>query len=115
VLKPRDAGAQNTGTRWSGRALAPADGRNPGRRAPRRREAERLRAEIRRTEEESGRELQHRYQALHERYTAAEVDGDVDFLISRCPGKHGKRGRICVLDDGHDRERDPLHCGPAPH
>jgi hypothetical protein len=74
-------------------------------------EAERLRAEIRRAEEESGRELQPRYQALHDRYTAAEMDGDVDFLLSRCSGKHGQWGRICVLDDGHDRERDPLHWG----
>lgn len=45
------------------------------------REAERLRAEIRRREEESGRELQYRYQALHERSTAAEGDGDVGFLV----------------------------------
>ena len=50
------------------------------------------------------RELSSMLRCFQERYDRAVQDGDVDLLSRSCPGKHGRWGRICVLDVGHEAE-----------
>ncbi|MFD4955193.1 hypothetical protein [Streptomyces sp. NPDC058451] len=38
-------------------------------------------------------------------------DGDAALLTGGCAGKHGRWGRICVLDDGHETSMEELRWG----
>ncbi|MFE5847191.1 hypothetical protein ACFQ7N_36790 [Streptomyces niveus] len=62
---------------------------------------QRLDKEIRAEETRLGLQLRPRLQLLQEQYLQAEREGDLDVLYRRCPGKHGRWGRICVLATGH--------------
>ena len=72
-------------------------------------EVRRLGEEIQREELRLGAELRTRYQTLQGRYDQAVRDFNIDALNGICPGKHGRWGRICVLDEGH--EAAELHWG----
>ncbi|MEU7158927.1 hypothetical protein [Streptomyces chrestomyceticus] len=62
-------------------------------------------------ETELGMELSGRLQPFQDRYDQAVRDGDVARLTAVCPGKHGRWGRICVLDDGHETSMEEPHWG----
>lgn len=66
---------------------------------PRARES---REELEKEELRGGEEMAGRFPHLRERYDTAERSGDVDVLARICPGKHGRWGRICLLDQDHD-------------
>ncbi|MEU9057112.1 hypothetical protein AB0D37_43240 [Streptomyces sp. NPDC048384] len=65
-------------------------------------EVRRLGEEIERTEAVLGRELRPHFQPYQDRYNRAVRDADLYTLTRTCPGKHGRWGRTCVLDTGHD-------------
>lgn len=65
-------------------------------------EVRRLGEEIERTEALLGEELRPHFQPYRDRYDRAVREADLDTLTRTCPGKHGRWGRICVLDTGHD-------------
>lgn len=65
---------------------------------------QRLKEEIDQLEASLARELSPALRHSQERYDRAVKEGDYDLLIQRCPGKHGRWGRICVLDVGHNAE-----------
>jgi hypothetical protein len=67
-------------------------------------ELQRLRQEIGELEASMARELSPMLRRFQERYDRAVQDADVDLLSRSCPGKHGRWGRICVLDVGHEAE-----------
>lgn len=85
---------------------------------------QRLDKEIRAEETRLGLQLRPRYQPLQEQHLQAEREGDLDVLLRRCSGKHGRWGRICVLATGHEpaephrgvnREDEPIAwVGTAP-
>ncbi|MDJ0346823.1 hypothetical protein QMK19_38610 [Streptomyces sp. H10-C2] len=56
-------------------------------------------------------ELCARLQPFQDRYDQAVRDGGVARLTGICPGKHGRWGRICVLDDGHETSMEEPHWG----
>ena len=62
----------------------------------------RAREAIEREEARLGRELSPRFQVLQDRHDAATRGGDFGNISRMCPGKHGRYGRICVLDAGHE-------------
>ncbi|WP_221360892.1 hypothetical protein [Streptomyces beigongshangae] len=67
-------------------------------------EVQRLRQEIDELEASMARELRPMLRRLQERYDRAVEEADLDVLIRSCPGKHGRWGRICVLDVGHEAQ-----------
>ncbi|BCL33437.1 hypothetical protein ACFFS2_39240 [Streptomyces aurantiacus] len=69
------------------------------------------RAQVEAAETELGMELSARLQSFQDRYDQAVRDGDVARLTGICPGKHGRWGRICVLDDGHEVSMEEPHWG----
>ncbi|MEU1076494.1 MULTISPECIES: hypothetical protein [unclassified Streptomyces] len=69
-------------------------------------EVRRLGEEIRLEELRLGLHLRPQYEALQDRHEQALRAGDHAILQRGCPGKHGRWGRICVLDAGHESE-DP--------
>ncbi|MEU7649150.1 hypothetical protein [Streptomyces huasconensis] len=62
-------------------------------------------------ETQLGMELCACLQPFQDRYDRAVREGDVDRLTAICPGKHGRWGRICVLDDGHETSMEEPHWG----
>ncbi|MDJ0347098.1 hypothetical protein QMK19_36960 [Streptomyces sp. H10-C2] len=68
-------------------------------------------ARIEAAETELGMELHDRLRPFQDRYDQAVRDGDVARLTGICPGKHGRWGRICVLDDGHETSMEEPHWG----
>ncbi|MFJ4898555.1 hypothetical protein [Streptomyces sp. NPDC088727] len=68
------------------------------------------RARVEAAETELGMELS-RLQPFQDRYDQAAAAGDVDGLTELCGGKHGRWGRICVLDDGHETSMEEPHWG----
>jgi hypothetical protein len=69
------------------------------------------RAQIEAAETQFGLKLRARLQPFQDRYKQAVRDGDIDVLTGICPGKHGRWGRICVLDDGHETSLEEPHWG----
>ncbi|MEU5190972.1 hypothetical protein AB0G83_28050 [Streptomyces klenkii] len=65
-------------------------------------EVRRLGEEIERAEALLGEELRPRFQSFRDRYDRAVREAELDTLTRTCHGKHGRWGRICVLDTGHD-------------
>lgn len=58
-----------------------------------------------------GMELRARLQLFQDRYEQALTDGDFTTLARTCPAKHGRWGRICVLDDGPETSMEEPHWG----
>ncbi|MGW0572983.1 hypothetical protein [Streptomyces tauricus] len=69
------------------------------------------RARVEAAEMQLGRELRTRLQPFQGRYERAVDGGDIDVLAGICAGKHGRWGRICVLDDGHETSMEEPHWG----
>jgi len=67
-------------------------------------EVQRLRQEIDELGASMAWELSPMLRRFQERYDRAVQDADVDLLSRSCPGKHGRWGRICVLDVRHEAE-----------
>jgi hypothetical protein len=67
-------------------------------------EVQRLKQEIKELEASMARELSPMLQRFQERHDRAVHDADLDLLSRSCPGKHGRWGRICVLDAEHEAE-----------
>ncbi|WP_234337106.1 hypothetical protein [Streptomyces xylophagus] len=67
-------------------------------------EARRLKQEIAALEASMAQELSPLLRHFQERYDRAVRDADLDLLSRSCPGKHGRWGRVCVLDIGHEAE-----------
>ncbi|MFI5864726.1 hypothetical protein [Streptomyces sp. NPDC051546] len=65
-------------------------------------ELRRLSKRISREEIRLGGELSPRYEIRRERHDRAMREGDHCVLQRTCPGKHGRWGRICVLEAGHE-------------
>ncbi|MFR0367486.1 hypothetical protein [Streptomyces sp. MCC20] len=65
---------------------------------------QRLKEEIEELEASLVREFSPMLRRFQERYDRAVQDADLDLLSRSCPGKHGRWGRICVLDAGHEAE-----------
>ncbi|MCZ1012700.1 hypothetical protein O1L68_44285 [Streptomyces lydicus] len=74
-------------------------------------QVQQARARIEAAETELGRELRARLQSFQDRYERAVREGDAARLAGICPGKHGRWGRICVLDDGHETSMEEPHWG----
>lgn len=72
---------------------------------------QKVRARIEAAETQIGRELCARLQPFQDRYDQAVRDGNTARLTRICPGKHGRWGRICVLDDGHETSMEEPHWG----
>lgn len=73
---------------------------------------QRIKEEIDQLEAALAREFSPELRRSQERHDRAVRNGDYDLLIRRCPGKHGRWGRICVLDVGHEAEYP--HLGTTP-
>jgi hypothetical protein len=69
------------------------------------------RARVEAVEMELGMELCPRLQPFQDRYDQAVRDGEAAQLTGICPGKHGRWGRICVLDNGHETSMEEPHWG----
>ncbi|WP_216586537.1 hypothetical protein [Streptomyces brasiliscabiei] len=74
-------------------------------------QVQQARAQIEAAETQIGMELRSRLQPFQDRYEQAVRDGDTEVLIRICPGKHGRWGRVCVLDDGHETLLEESHWG----
>lgn len=74
-------------------------------------QVQRVRAQIQEEETQSGLELRARLQPFQDRYDRAVREGDMAVLTAICPGKHGRWGRICVLDEGHEASMEEPHWG----
>ncbi|MEW2467959.1 hypothetical protein AB0919_23505 [Streptomyces sp. NPDC046994] len=74
-------------------------------------QVQQARAQIEAAEMELGRELRACLQPFQDRYDQAVRDGNADVLIRICPGKHGRWGRVCVLDEGHESSMEEPHWG----
>ncbi|MFB6437518.1 hypothetical protein ACFCVY_12155 [Streptomyces sp. NPDC056411] len=70
-----------------------------------------VRARIEVAETQLGRELCARLQPFQDRYEQAVRDSDAARLTRICPGKHGRWGRICDLDVGHETSMEEPHWG----
>ncbi|MGW2415972.1 hypothetical protein ACWCV5_27930 [Streptomyces tubercidicus] len=69
------------------------------------------RAQVEAAETQLGVELRGRLQHFQDRYDLAVRDGDAARLTRICAGKHGRWGRICVLNDGHETSMEEPHWG----
>lgn len=69
------------------------------------------RAQVEAAETQLGMELRAHLQPFQDRYDQAVRDGDAGRLTGLCPGKHGRWGRICVLDEGHEVSMEAPHWG----
>ncbi|MFD5557777.1 hypothetical protein ACFWIA_28550 [Streptomyces sp. NPDC127068] len=69
------------------------------------------RARVEAAETELGMELRARLQPFQDRRDQAVAGGDAARLAGLCAGKHGRWGRICVLDDGHETLMGEPHWG----
>lgn len=67
-------------------------------------EVQRLKREIDALEASMAQQFSPVLQRFQGRYDRAVRDADLDLLRRSCPGKHGRWGRICVLDIGHEAE-----------
>ncbi|MGW9175863.1 hypothetical protein [Streptomyces decoyicus] len=74
-------------------------------------QVQQARARVEAAETQLGIELRGRLQAFQDRYERAVRDGDAARLTRICPGKHGRWGRICVLDDGQETSIEEPHWG----
>lgn len=74
-------------------------------------QVQRVKAQIEESEMRFGWDLSARLQPFRDRYDQAVRDGDVSVLIRICPGKHGRWGRICLLDKGHETSMEEPHWG----
>ncbi|MFB6980804.1 hypothetical protein [Streptomyces scopuliridis] len=72
---------------------------------------QKARALVEAAETQLGMELRARLQPFQDRYDQAVRDGNAARLTGVCPGKHGRWGGICVLNDGHETSMDEPHCG----
>ncbi|NUK20151.1 hypothetical protein [Streptomyces lunaelactis] len=70
-------------------------------------EVRRLAGEIEQEEFRLGQELSTRLQPLQERYERTVTDFDVELFTRICPGKHGRWGRICLMDADHEMAGEP--------
>ncbi|MEU9405499.1 hypothetical protein ACGF5O_44910 [Streptomyces sp. NPDC048291] len=75
-------------------------------------EIQRLKQEIEELEDSMARELSPMIRRFQERRDQAVRDADLDLLRRSCPGKHGRWGRICVLDAGHEAQYPHLGTDP---
>ncbi|MER6721773.1 hypothetical protein [Streptomyces halstedii] len=75
-------------------------------------EVRRVGALVEEEERRAGAELEGGLKVFQDRYACAVRTGDVGLLAGVCPGKHGRWGRICVLEAGH--EDWVPHWGVAP-
>ncbi|MGW3387841.1 hypothetical protein [Streptomyces cinereoruber] len=69
------------------------------------------RARVEAAEKELGTELRARLQPFQDRYDQAVAEGDAARLAGVCAGKHGRWGRVCVLDVGHEAALEEPHWG----
>ncbi|MGA5874010.1 hypothetical protein, partial [Streptomyces cinereoruber] len=67
------------------------------------------RARVEAAEKELGTELCARLQPLQDHYNQAMAADDTARLARVYPGKYGRWGRICVLDDGHETALEEPH------
>lgn len=74
-------------------------------------QVQRVRAQVLEAETQFGLELRACLQPFQDRYDQAVRDGNTAVLIGICPGKHGRWGRICVLDEGHAAAIEEPHWG----
>ncbi|MFD5737856.1 hypothetical protein ACFWIY_34370 [Streptomyces sioyaensis] len=74
-------------------------------------QVQQARAQVEAAETQLGIELRSRLQPFQDRYEQAVRDGDAARLTRICPGKHGRWGRICVLDEGHETSVEEPHWG----
>ncbi|MEU3978350.1 hypothetical protein [Streptomyces bacillaris] len=75
-------------------------------------EVRRIGALIEDEESRGGQELREELQVFQDRYETAVREGDTAVLARVCEGKHGRWGRICVQNTGHET-RTP-HWGLTP-
>jgi hypothetical protein len=75
-------------------------------------EVQRLKEKIEELEASLARDLGPTLRRFEERYDRAVQDANLDVLSRSCPGKHGRWGRICVLDAGHQAEYPRLGTNP---
>ncbi|MER5988677.1 hypothetical protein [Streptomyces sp. NPDC001787] len=66
-----------------------------------------LRQEVEDQEEHLGTLMSGMYRAQAERWNQALREAGSELLSQICPGKHGRHGRICRLDKGHESGGDP--------
>ncbi|MEU9547099.1 hypothetical protein [Streptomyces mirabilis] len=74
-------------------------------------QVQRVRAQVQEAETRFGLQLRAHLQPFQDRYDQAVRDGDTVMLIRICLGKHGRWGRICVLDEGHETSMEEPHWG----
>lgn len=74
-------------------------------------QVQRARAQVEAAQTQFGLELRARLQPFQDRYDQAAHEGDVALLTGICPGKHGRWGRICVLDEDHETSMEEPHWG----
>ncbi|OKJ06901.1 hypothetical protein AMK21_32295 [Streptomyces sp. CB00316] len=65
-------------------------------------EVRRVGALVEEEERRAGAELEVEFRVFRDRYAYAVRTGDVELLAGVCAGKHGRWGRICVLEAGHE-------------
>ncbi|MFJ8752202.1 hypothetical protein ACIREO_23140 [Streptomyces sp. NPDC102441] len=58
-------------------------------------------------EERLGTLLSGIYRTEVARWNEALREADSELLSQICPAKHGRHGRICLLDEGHDSDAGP--------
>lgn len=74
-------------------------------------QVQQARAQVEVAETQLGIELCARLQPFQDRYDQAVREGEAARLTGICPGKHGRWGRICVLDEGHEISMEEPHWG----
>lgn len=70
-------------------------------------EVRRVGALVEEEERRAGAELEGGLEVFQDRCAYAVRTGDVGLLAGVCAGKHGRWGRICVLEAGHEDRAPP--------